>query len=135
MCSQHGSHNSSWWSQFGHTKSGFERKTAKSSFFFWLGGLEKNQVSFYKFFFPNGPKLDLGLHRDDPFHLAGVSRLFIFAERTLIFKKHSKMGSEIVLATRPVAGALLPAVISLRTLVLTALARILYVPMPCLEEG
>jgi hypothetical protein len=57
MCSQHRSHNSSWWSQSGHTKSGFERKTAKSSFFFWLGGLKENQVSFYKYFFSERPQI------------------------------------------------------------------------------
>ena len=37
------------------------------------------------FFFPNSPFSYLGLNQDSVFHLAGVSRLFIFAERTLTY--------------------------------------------------
>src|SRR6266850_1379308 len=61
------------------------KKTSKSRFFLWLGGVQKTTRLIYRFFLPNSPLPHLGLHHNSLSYLAGKSRLFFFAERALTY--------------------------------------------------
>src|SRR6267142_410737 len=54
------------------------KKTSKSRFFLWLGGVQKTTRLIYRFFLPNSPLPHLGLHHNSLYYLAGKSRLFFF---------------------------------------------------------
>jgi hypothetical protein len=69
----------------------FLKKRGKSSSFFWLGDLEKNQVRTWTLFLPNRASAHLGLHVNSFFDLAGMSCLFVFPEWTLIEWKYWKI--------------------------------------------
>src|SRR6266850_2908298 len=60
------------------------KKTSKSHFVFWLGGVQKTMCLIYRFFLLNSPLPHLSLHHNSLSHLAGKSRLFFFAEWALI---------------------------------------------------
>src|SRR6266850_1190250 len=65
------------------------KKTSKSHFFLWLGGVQKTMCLIYRFFLPNSPLPHLSLHHNSLSHLAGKSCLFFFAEQALtIIKKN-----------------------------------------------